>query len=116
MRAEKKMEKRKAAFGGISEDLVSLKRSVNDKLRWLNEYVVEVMSEAKSSAVDTLNQFLNITKEGEGLALEAKRRRRETKSSFWPVFLYVIAFMELVCYLAFFFVKRSRTHGFKKLD
>jgi hypothetical protein len=116
MRAEKKMEKRKTAFGGVSQDLTFLKKNVDEKVRYLKDYVVEVMNGAKKDAVDTLKVFLNATKDAEKLAMEAKKGRRESKYAFWPVFLFVIALMELVCYLAFFFVKRSRTHGFKKLD
>jgi hypothetical protein len=116
LKAEKKIEKRRTAFAGISGELDSLKTGVTEKLNWLNGYLVEVMTEAKKGAMETLDGFFNMTKENAVLAKEAKARANEARASFWPTLLYVVALMEFVCYLAFLMVQRKRTKGFRKLE
>ncbi|KAK8900482.1 hypothetical protein M9Y10_002809 [Tritrichomonas musculus] len=116
IRAERKMEKRRAAFSNINEDLDNLKTVVDEKLKWLTKYVLDSMTEAQESAVGILNEFLEATKEGEELPKEAKRRAKEVKSAWTPTVLYLISFLEFVCYIVFFCVKRQKTHGFQKLD
>jgi hypothetical protein len=116
MKVEKKMEKRRGAFLGISQDLGSLKTAVAGRLSWLSDYIFDAMREAQTAAVDTLDAFLQIAKNNTELSREAKTRAREAKAAVLPQFLYIIALMELLCYLAFFCIKRNRTHGFKKYD
>ena len=116
IRAERKMEKRRMAFSSINEDLDNLKNVVNEKLNWLNKYVLNSMNEAKGSAVSILTEFLEATKESEELPKEAKRRAKEMKSAWIPTILYSISFIEFLCYVIFFCVKRKKTHGFQKID
>lgn len=116
IRAERKMEKRRIAFSGINEDLDNLKGVVNEKLKWLTQYVLKSMNEAQESAVGILTEFLEATKESEELPKEAKRRAKEIKSAWVPTVLYFISFVEFVSYVIFFCVKRQKTHGFQKID
>jgi hypothetical protein len=116
MKAERKMEKRREAFLLIGQEVDGLKRAVDEKLTWMSEYVVDVMEEAKRAAVGTLNTFLEIAENNTELPREAKQRAKDTKAMAMPTVLYVIALMEFVCYLAFFFIRRRRTNGFKKFD
>jgi hypothetical protein len=116
VKVEKKIEKKKGAFLGISEDLHILKMAIVHKLYWLTVYVRDTMVEAKVTAVDTLNAFLEIAKNSTELAREAKTRAREANAAVLPKFLYIVAIVELLCYLAFFCIKRRRTHGFKKYE
>jgi hypothetical protein len=116
MKAERKMEKRREAFLAIGEELDALQRAVDDRLKWMSEYVVDVMFEAKAAAVDTLNTFLHLAENNTELPREAKMRAKDARAAAIPTLLYVVALMELVCYLAFFMIRRHRTQGFKKFD
>ena len=116
LRAEHKMEKRRMAFASINDELDNLKSVVDEKLKWLSQYVVSSMGEAKVSAIETLNGFVDATKNTENLPKEAKKHAKEIKSIWLPTLLYVISLIELVCYVAFFCIKRKKTHGFKKID
>lgn len=116
IRAERKMEKRRMAFSSINEDLDNLKGVVNEKLKWLTQYVIKSMNETQDSAVSILAEFLEATKESEELPKEAKRRAKEIKSAWIPTILYSISFIEFICYIIFFCVKRKKTHGFQKID
>jgi hypothetical protein len=116
MKAEKKMEKRRESFAAIGQELEGLTRAVDEKLKWMSGYVVDVTEEAKKAAVETLNTFLLIAENNTELPREAKQRAKDVRAAAAPVLLYVIAMMEFVCYLAFFFIRRKRTQGFKKFD
>ena len=116
MKIERKMEKRREAFLQIANDLETLKGGIDEKVKWLGAYVANAMAEAKKDAVDTLAVFLKLTKESKKFKTDAKSMSMDMRSNALPMFLYIIAFIELVCYLAFFFVQRAKTHRFKKYD
>ena len=116
LKVERKIDKRRKAFAEISSELDVLKKSINERLEWLGEYVVDVMTQSKKDAVNTLSIFLNLTNETDVLKEESKSRAKDAKSNFVPPLLCTVAFLEFACYIAFFFVKHRKTFGFKKYD
>lgn len=115
-RIEHKIEKRKNSFKEIGDEMKTIVRAVEIKTQWLNDYVIESMSSAKDEAVITLSKFINMTADAQNLPLMAKNTAKDIKSEWIPTFLYVVAFIELTCYIAFFLVRKKKTHNFKKYD
>ncbi|KAH0789293.1 Legume-like lectin family protein [Histomonas meleagridis] len=114
MRTEHKMEKRSRSFTEIQDDLKNLKNIVKDKMDSISQCAMDALSNSKNDSINTLMSFYNRIKDYDNLTDEAKSRSKEMKSSFVPTFLYMISFIELACYVAFFFVKRKKTLNFKK--
>ena len=110
------MHQRRQELVNITEELDAVKSDVDKQVKWLCQYALDSMTEAKKDAVEKLAAFLEFTKNTKSLKQEAKVRAREARETAIPTLLYVVAFVELVCYLAFFFTQHKKTHGFKKYD
>lgn len=115
-KVEKKLHKRIYSYQDIRQSFRSILLGVDSTVRNLRDQVIESLEETKTSSVLTLGQFLNITKPATLLQNHTKKYSNDARSQWIPTFLYVIAFIELFSYVAFFFVKRKKTKGFKKYD
>ena len=110
------MHQRRQELVNITEELDAVKSDVDKQVKWLCQYALDSMTEAKKDAVEKLAAFLEYTKNTKSLKQEAKARAREARETAIPTLLYIVAFVELVCYLAFFVTQHKKTHGFKKYD
>ena len=115
-KAERKMEKKRKALQEISNDLNNLQADLTEKLQWLSNFAVESMQNSKEGAVNTLSKFLDVVKESEGLENETTTTIQDFNSTNLPTILYLISFVEFVCYIIFFIIQRKKTHGFVKID
>ena len=114
---EKKINKRRDMLLGISNQLSIVKRNMSNNLENLKHHVYLTMNTVSASSVQELKKFLEKAKEAnETLPQAAKESARTVKTMWVPTMLYVIAFIELACYLAFFFHKKKVTSNFKKYD
>ena len=114
---EKKITKRRDMLLGISNQLAIVKRNMSNDLNSLKNHVYVTMNAVSGSSVQELKKFLEKAKEAnETLPKAAKESARTVKTMWVPTMLYVIAFIELACYIAFFFHKKKVTDNFKKYD
>jgi hypothetical protein len=66
-----------------------------------------------------VTEYLNHTSLGMGDAGALKKSLKQTvevPDSALTMLMAAIAIIELVCYVCFFFIRRSATKGFKKID
>ncbi|EAX90260.1 hypothetical protein TVAG_099460 [Trichomonas vaginalis G3] len=115
-RIEKKFSKRKQLLQEIDDSMKRVKAGIQVDLNQLESNIYSSMETAKHTSVSELKKFLDKVKDAESLTNSTKESAKEMKSMWLPTFLYVISFIELALYIAFFFQRKKATHNFKKYD
>lgn len=114
---EKKITKRKNMLGGISDSLKIVKRSMDNDLSTLKSNMYVSMEEVKRYSISELKKFLVKAQEANQTLPNAANESAKTVQEMWtPAILYIIAIIELLCYVIFFLHKRKVTDNFKKYD
>jgi hypothetical protein len=110
--AYKKLELATEKFQETGLELNELWSGLKAELLGLSVEAMGEMHKLEKEMID----YLNHTNLGVGDAERLKEEAQAVPDSAATMLLAAIAIIELVCYLCFFFMKRSATKGFRKID
>jgi hypothetical protein len=114
--ADRRLRHASERFSETQEEIIELWSSLKTSLVDLELEAVTEMAAIEATFITVL-ETLNLTAEDIDDALKMlKRKARGTGDTSVTMLLMSLSIIEVVCYVAFFCIKRQTTRGFKKAD